>query len=141
MPINNNNYEQLIALVVIILAKNTDHHSPWCNLKLAPSRPDNVTVTTSINKRCQVDPPMPWSRRLLINVYVNIQMMNQRNSQQWRTWKTPSCICSCRLCIKFEFCCGSCWKLRRVAREAHNPAWKTGIRISLKGTASSTDYI
>ena len=78
-----------------------------------------MTVTTSIYKLWrQVDPPMPRSRRLLINVYVNIQTTNQRNSQQWWACKTPSCIC--QLCIKFEFCCSSCWKLRRVAGEAHN---------------------
>ena len=41
---------------------------------LARSRPDNMTVATSINK-CwrQVDPSTPWSWRLLIKVYVNIQ--------------------------------------------------------------------
>ena len=37
VPINNNNYEQQIALFVIILAKK-HHESPWCNLMLAPTR-------------------------------------------------------------------------------------------------------
>ena len=42
------------------------------------------------------------------------------------TWKTPSCIYSCQLCIKSEVCCGTVgrcgdgWKLRRIAGEARN---------------------
>ena len=41
-------------------------------------------------------------------------------------WKTPSCICSCQLCIKSEVCCGTVgrcgdgWKLRWIAGEACN---------------------
>ena len=41
-------------------------------------------------------------------------------------WKTPSCICSCQLCIKSEVCCGTVghcgdgWKLQRIAVEARN---------------------
>ena len=35
-------------------------------------------------------------------------------------WKTPSCSCSCQLCIKSEICCGDGWKLRCVAGEACN---------------------
>ena len=37
VPINNNNYEQPIALFVIILAKNTFRKYHGCNLKLAPT--------------------------------------------------------------------------------------------------------
>ena len=41
-------------------------------------------------------------------------------------WKTPSCICSCQLCIKYEVCCvtvghcGNGLKLQRIAGKARN---------------------
>ena len=38
VPINNNNYEQPIALFVIILVKNTFRNHHGCNLMLAPTR-------------------------------------------------------------------------------------------------------
>ena len=38
VPISNNNYEQPIALFVIILAKNSFRNHHGCNLKLGPTR-------------------------------------------------------------------------------------------------------
>ena len=65
-----------------------------------------INVMTSINKR-------PRSRLLLINVYVNIQTMNRRYSQQWCGLEDAICICSCQWCIKSKVFCGNCWTLRR----------------------------
>ena len=63
VPINNNNYEQPIALF-IILAKNTfmNHHGViYC------WRQVDVTVATSINKCWRlIDPPIQWLRPLLL---------------------------------------------------------------------------
>ena len=93
---------------------------------LVPCRPSNVTVTTSINICShKVDLPKPWSPPLWINVYY-IQTTNRRYSQQGlkgRALKTPSCICSCQLCIKSEVCYGNCWKQRRVL-EAMTGCWR-----------------
>ena len=71
--------------------------------------------------------PTRRSRSLLINVPANatfvtsINLINvcQHTMNPW-AWKTPSCICSCKLCFKSEVCCGCSWKLRRVAGEAGN---------------------
>ena len=100
VPINNNSCKKHLE-------------SPWCNLMLAPSRPANATVVTSIiNKRWRrVDLPTPRARPLLINVC-------QHTINKARAWKMPSCICSSQLCIKSEFCCGICWKLQRLLEAA-----------------------
>ena len=73
---------------------------------MAPSRPANATVATSINKCLST-----YRRR--IDDTVN----------KGKDWKTPSCICSCQLCIKLEVCCGNCWKLRQLL-EAAMGCWR-----------------
>ena len=62
----------------------------------------------------------PRSRPLLINLYVNIQLIQTTNHRYTMdlvnngvAWKTPSCICSCQWCTKSEVFCGNCWTLRR----------------------------
>ena len=48
VPINNNNYEQPIALFVIILAKNTFRNHHGCNLKLAPTWQQGLVLNNAI---------------------------------------------------------------------------------------------
>ena len=86
-----------------------------------PTRPTNRTVVTSIiNKRWhQVNPPMQWSRPLLINICQHT-VDESTIVNKGRAWKMPSCICSCQLCIKWEVCCSDSWKLWLVDGEAHN---------------------
>ena len=82
VPINNNNYEQLIALFIII-AKNTsmNHHGVIYCCLLAPSRPADATVATSINK-CwrQIHKPMQQTRPLLL-INFGAKSTCQRNSR------------------------------------------------------------
>ena len=89
---------------------------------LAPSRPGNTMVATSIiNKRwCQVDLPTGQLRPLLINVCQHTDDKSTIQSTRAGIGKQKTCICSCQLCIKLDFCCGDYWKLQQLASKAPN---------------------
>ena len=97
----NNNYEQPIALFVIILAKNSfmnQHGVIYC------WRQVGTTVTTSIGTKstrqhdgCNIyynKPRNLYNKRLST---CRQQIANRVNNGV--AWKMPSCICSCQLCI------------------------------------------
>ena len=95
---------------------------------LAPSRPANATVATSIINKCwsQVDPPMPRSRPLLINVCQHT--VNESTIQSTRAglgrchlaFADANSILNWRFAMAAVGSCGACWKLQQVAGEACN---------------------
>ena len=82
-------------------------------------------MTSVINKHwSQVEPPMPRSRPLFINVHVNIQSTIQSTRAGLERCHLAFAVANCLLNWRFARAavgsCGDCWKLLWVAGKACN---------------------